>query len=358
MGKEIQIVPSDRPVVQEPIDIPAGVFVRDNKMYAKYTDPETLRTIETDVFDGAGEVLPSPTAEDDGKVLGVADGEYALVEQSGGGSGDTAIITWDLGEIDYDEEPKLQDFYNEFSDKLGETINITFNIKYLKSLYPGATIFAANNFLLGLKKFETSGDDYVIQGSFYDLTSSASKEISDNVSKTEKMSVLGDLALPMPKQPSDIIGKTFNLQIADQQIKWVQSSGGELPFYVINDAISNSTTFQTIIDLIPNYVEENSNFACWLFLKNVSANNTKLNSGLVYFSRYYMGSLVYTLVSTNVYYSSEVIKVSLYTNNKNTTINNATVETYPLKELPSLPFDASTKTYVLKAVNGTLTWVE
>ena len=80
MGKEIQIVPSDRPVVQEPIDIPAGVFVRENKMYAKYTDPKTLRTIETDVFDGAGEVLPSPTAEDDGKVLGVEDGAYALVD--------------------------------------------------------------------------------------------------------------------------------------------------------------------------------------------------------------------------------------------------------------------------------------
>lgn len=29
-----------------------------------------------------------------------------------------------------------------------------------------------------------------------------------------------------------------------------------------------------------------------------------------------------------------------------------------IKELPVLPTDASTKTYVLKAVNGTLTWVE
>ena len=86
MGKEIQIVGQDtRPIIEGTYDIPAGLFVRENKLWAKYTDPETLATIETDVFDGAGQLLPTPTAEDNGKVLGVVGGAYAFVEQGGGG---------------------------------------------------------------------------------------------------------------------------------------------------------------------------------------------------------------------------------------------------------------------------------
>lgn len=40
----------------------------------------------------SGTQLPSPTASDNGKVLGVSNGEYALVEQSGGGT-EPLIIT-------------------------------------------------------------------------------------------------------------------------------------------------------------------------------------------------------------------------------------------------------------------------
>ena len=90
MGKEIQIVGQDnRPIIEGTYDIPAGLFVRENVIWAKYTDPETLETKETNVFDGAGTVLPTPTAADNGKVLGVVGGAYAFVE--GGGAGALSI---------------------------------------------------------------------------------------------------------------------------------------------------------------------------------------------------------------------------------------------------------------------------
>ena len=80
MGKEIQIVGQDnRPIIEGTYDIPAGLFVRENVLWAKYTDPETLETKETNVFDGAGTVLPTPSVADNGKVLGIVGGDYAFV---------------------------------------------------------------------------------------------------------------------------------------------------------------------------------------------------------------------------------------------------------------------------------------
>lgn len=53
--------------------------------------------------------------------------------------------------------------------------------------------------------------------------------------------------------------------------------------------------------------------------------------------------------------SEEVLGGALKTINGTSLLGEGDIDT---KELPALPEDAASKTYVLKAVNGVLTWVE
>lgn len=60
-------------------------------------------------------------------------------------------------------------------------------------------------------------------------------------------------------------------------------------------------------------------------------------------------SPVYTKDNTTFYYDASYNDVS----------NNLTIEYHEIStSIPSLPADASTSTYVLKAVNGTVQWVK
>lgn len=76
--------------------------------YVMETPGNTNPAILGQMLDEAsGTKLPEPTAQDNGKVLGVSDGSYALVNGGGGGTSYTDIVVHFKATVSYNEETEL-----------------------------------------------------------------------------------------------------------------------------------------------------------------------------------------------------------------------------------------------------------
>ena len=298
--------------------------IEDDSIVATYVD-ET-KEIE------AGTVLPTPSGADDGKVLGVEDGAYALVEQSGGGSGLPVI---DLGEFNYDEAlPTLQDVYDENTTLLSSR-NILFILKLKRYNYPGDQSGTTYYGTFYIDYWDASGGAYYISGSIVRNSNLQAKYFNNRFNTTDTITIFFEALDTMLNSSMDLSAyiKMFEINVP----------------YMEQYTFSYLINCGAITDLELDYS---------FFVKNTGG------SPFVAFVRYSgqrYGSTpkIYVNILSGRYGSSYF--GSAYYNNDFTqtiTENDIFFDDSAIIKTPLLPNDASTKTYVLKAVNGVLTWVE
>ena len=314
--------------------------IEDDSIVATYVD-ET-KEIE------AGTVLPTPSGADDGKVLGVQDGAYALVEQSGGGSSWEDIILSNAGStegelmtaLDPSTTEKQTRFIN-LSYKTGgnsdELIKLIISTNYAGGAWSCDMIIVSPTYL-------TKG----IYLNYKMMSKSGSGLLSD---------LFKTFLIGVPPLPADT-SVNYTLKYDGGTLAWVQG-GGFLTGIQIPGSYFNPQTGQSDHITIAQFFEA---VGIDLSVQSQGVIPFFTSDGEYAICSYSASSYLYiTKFGRNQYGGQYIIGQDLAYNINDTSSYSAT-STYTFYTspvfVPALPNDADSKTYVLKAVDGAVQWVE